>query len=315
MISTLVHDASFYPSLMQTLKVKVLGKKSGMVQATHDHGTANHEIRHMIDAAFLQVLEGADLEITSPQPPCTKVELTKTPGGDHVQGMLKEALPVYFKCGPTDDAYRVVMYLDHVLVVDSLPVPIHISLKALENKEGDSIYEWLGPALHADRYSSLNKSMFPPSYHSHAYWKDDGTHCCGSCVWAGDTEFSRLASDLERHQGVDMVMRRVCAMCKSFTTLSVCKACKKEWYCSKECQVADWPRHKPLCTKKPRKARPTKADEDSHAVTMAELCESQEGEPELVNEWLDGLNLGTATGSPRAVSAQSGKRKSKGKKR
>lgn len=308
---TLVHDPSFYPSLMNTLNVKVFGKADARVYATHDHGTANHELRHMIDASFLRSLEGGtDLEITNPQPPCTRVELTKTPGGDRVQGMLKEPLPVSFKSGQAD---QVVMYLDHVLVIDSLPVPLHISVKALQEKEGNKIFEWLNSALR-DYSTKLKKSLFPTRYHSHAYWTDD-TICCGSCAFASDTEYQTMFDDLVKYQGNDTVLRRVCAACNSFGSLSVCRACNKEYYCSKECQVADWPRHKPLCAKKPRKARTTNMDL-SPIDEPNETHMEEEEEPQLVNEWLAGLNLGEtgAQAAPRAVGALSARRNGKGGK-
>jgi len=38
-----------------------------------------------------------------------------------------------------------------------------------------------------------------------------------------------------------------CEVVKDRLSLSVCSRCMVEHYCSKECQVADWPVHKPLC--------------------------------------------------------------------
>jgi len=44
----------------------------------------------------------------------------------------------------------------------------------------------------------------------------------------------------------------VCFRCKQLTnrkTLMACGRCKYAQYCSKECQVADWPSHKATCKK------------------------------------------------------------------
>lgn len=37
-----------------------------------------------------------------------------------------------------------------------------------------------------------------------------------------------------------------CQLCAK-PTVSCCNRCKKMWYCSRECQVADWSKHKPNC--------------------------------------------------------------------
>ena len=40
---------------------------------------------------------------------------------------------------------------------------------------------------------------------------------------------------------------RVCAGCKSSPSIAVTPELLTIYYCSRECQVADWPAHKPLC--------------------------------------------------------------------
>lgn len=38
-----------------------------------------------------------------------------------------------------------------------------------------------------------------------------------------------------------------CSVCSSFSNLKRCKNCKKVYYCSRECQKADWRLHKNIC--------------------------------------------------------------------
>jgi hypothetical protein len=44
--------------------------------------------------------------------------------------------------------------------------------------------------------------------------------------------------------------RRCCAQCGTTTSekLQKCSACKTVYYCNRECQVAHWKRHKPVCS-------------------------------------------------------------------
>lgn len=46
---------------------------------------------------------------------------------------------------------------------------------------------------------------------------------------------------------------RSCFYCDRVGELTRCGACLETWYCSQECQKADWPRHKSKCTKKDTK--------------------------------------------------------------
>ena len=40
-----------------------------------------------------------------------------------------------------------------------------------------------------------------------------------------------------------------CVVC-GHTAGSRCSRCRKQKYCSKECQLSHWPSHKPVCSKK-----------------------------------------------------------------
>ena len=45
---------------------------------------------------------------------------------------------------------------------------------------------------------------------------------------------------------------RICKNCNKTgkrKEMKVCKRCRMSWYCSKECQTAQWEKHKKYCTK------------------------------------------------------------------
>ena len=126
-----VLDAFWYPNLTGTIKVQVnteVSEKDAV--ATHDHGAACHEMRHFIDLSFLMSLPtGQDLldSLVPPNPYCTRLTGTDKPDGEVVLGMLPTKLVVEHKDSD------LVFSLCNVLVVDDLPVPLHISFKALES--------------------------------------------------------------------------------------------------------------------------------------------------------------------------------------
>jgi hypothetical protein len=42
----------------------------------------------------------------------------------------------------------------------------------------------------------------------------------------------------------------VCDICSNTGKMQVCGGCKQRKYCSRACQVKDWPQHKKVCKKK-----------------------------------------------------------------
>lgn len=44
-------------------------------------------------------------------------------------------------------------------------------------------------------------------------------------------------------------MDRVCAHCHKFGATKLCSLCRVQRYCDKTCQRADWPGHRPMCSK------------------------------------------------------------------
>ena len=72
--------------------------------------------------------------------------------------------------------------------------------------------------------------------------------------------------------GVLFDMSNLCVICKKDATKR-CVKCLKSWYCSRECQVADWKSHKKECNKSKEKAEmedPTKLIQtlmDNHHIS------------------------------------------------
>jgi hypothetical protein len=46
--------------------------------------------------------------------------------------------------------------------------------------------------------------------------------------------------------GEEFLEPSTCAVCGR-EAMKRCSKCRVEWYCSRDCQVKDWKRHKPIC--------------------------------------------------------------------
>lgn len=111
-------DVIFYPNLQFALRVRVLGVST---TASNDFMACSPGHRNLIDAAFLSSLEDGKhrlCNMVEPSPPCTflccKVAAT-------VLGMLSDPITVQVGDG-------VELPLHDVLVVDALPVPLHVAV-------------------------------------------------------------------------------------------------------------------------------------------------------------------------------------------
>jgi len=166
--------AFYYPGRMAVMEVTVKGVKT---VASQDIGAACHEIRHFVDRRFLESL--GSFALVPPQPPCAKLTGTKTENGERVLGMLPEPLAVQFDAKPDGGLGGHLVFdlsLDHVLVVDRLPVPLHISIKCLFECHGCDL---LTHAVHEHPRVGLHPDVLPEPYRAHPFWVDDGQFSIG----------------------------------------------------------------------------------------------------------------------------------------
>ena len=131
----------------------------GDVNASNDCGTAGGDNRHFIDSTYLCSLPGgqeAFCSMVPPTPPCKKVNGCSSEG--FVCGQLASGLSVGILSLSADPGATMEVELDQVLVVNSLPVPLHISTKRL-----GGFWSVLGGL-------PFDVSSFPGRYQTHAYW-------------------------------------------------------------------------------------------------------------------------------------------------
>lgn len=83
-------------------------------------------------------------------------------------------------------------------------------------------------------------------------WKemaeDHHVRLCQSMDESERNQMQRLA-DLYTNNNVEGLLEGFkCKKCEK-AAYKRCSKCKSVWYCSRECQVGDWPTHKPTCNK------------------------------------------------------------------
>jgi len=233
--------AFFYPNLMTTIEVQILGTKT---LASHDFMAATHEMRHLIDRAFLLSLNGGEelmVGCVTPTPPCHELGGTKSSHPERIRGMLTVPLQASVR---VIDMYevssRINVFLDHCLVVDSLPVPLHISVKALMNVAADK--QTLDAlCLAAQGRHKFKRESFPqPTYQTHPYWHNPNLGSIGMSESYGKWH-QELVNDLAtRNDQAELV---ACHQCSATGKMYFCAKCKCAHlhfacYCSKACQKA-----------------------------------------------------------------------------
>lgn len=248
--------ASFYPSLLDHFETIVMDIDDKIVWATTDQGTANSERRHFIDREYLVSLEGGRGlldSLTAPTPPCTALQGTRRENGDVVLGMLSSRLRVKCnfnsisikrdKCCATHKGW-VQFKLQNVLVVESMPVPIHISMKDLD-AHMSNFYE------NGKTYSRLQPQLFADQYQRHPYWELGNSITVVGSVGAVGIEKSgqRMQQIEESKTGLATGIKKIaCANCQqNNASLQLCGGCRRAYYCGKVCQCTHWAVHKKGC--------------------------------------------------------------------
>lgn len=190
--------ASFHPCLGFTIRTHVLDSPNE-VNASTDIMVGNFENRHFIDRAYLVRLEGGqDIldNLTDPVPLCTKLMGSKKYQGEKVLGMLHklrvkchfEAFKIRDNADPplSPKSGWVELELQNVLVVEDLPVPLHISMKGLN------------ASCHCHIGGKWDASLFPTEYADHPYWNREDYHFFGKAASPPSLVTGRSSSDLTK---------------------------------------------------------------------------------------------------------------------
>mmetsp|Transcript_22868 Transcript_22868/g.26109 ORF Transcript_22868/g.26109 Transcript_22868/m.26109 type:complete len:256 (+) Transcript_22868:55-822(+) len=241
--------ANFLPGLLWTNKVRILDAEE--VFATNDSCCHDFDKRHLIDRDYLASIDVgnetgvADGRLVDPTPPCNSIFGTKSTT-DTIVGMIRKRLKVSIFVG--DRSGWVQYKLQNVLVVDSLPLPLHISWQALD--------------LEPDRINTKDKrltalqprltsSIVPPQFRSHPYWGRNDMNVMGSLFSEGIERTDELVQEIQENTtGRPNRAKRgkACATCGIVSeNIMLCSRCKDESYCSRNCQKKRWRIHKNVC--------------------------------------------------------------------
>ena len=251
------HDAAFHPNLTRVLHLKVKGRPT---TATHDLGAYTYECRHFVDREYLcSVPGGVDLleGIAPSEPPCRRVEMVGAAPAE-VLGMLPDKLPCTLWTPAGAGARRkLCLDLAGVLVVESLPVPLHVSLKSLMESCGDdeTLASHLCVAAQGDPVENgFGRAAFPERYRDHDFWLDRDPKTDPKSNLPRE-QVIRAESALMAARGRDGVEYASCALCRLMGSeedgvfLKRCAGCDVTHYCSRQCQHAHWGVHKASCVR------------------------------------------------------------------
>lgn len=190
--------ALYYPDLMCCVIVDIYGVR---LNASHNAMAASYENRNFLDVALWKELkEGNPLleKTVAPHPPCKRLYGTRTDGGNVVIAMLKNQFKVTLVNAKVDiDGSKIKkgtgvdILLKNVLLVQNLPVPLHISARGRVRNTG---------AFDTKQGPDMKKENFPERYRDHAYW--DKESCTYGPLGSGwgipGFDFDKLSAALHR---------------------------------------------------------------------------------------------------------------------
>ena len=164
--------ALFYPSLMNCVIVDIDGVR---LNASHNADAVSYEYRHFLDVALWKELKEENRhleEVVAPHPPCKRLYGTRVDSGNVVIAMLKNQVKVTLvKATKDTDGKKIKkgegvnITLSNVLLVHSLPVPLHIS----SSFDGGM----LSTGVFDSSDKTMKKEFFPKRYQDHAYCNRD----------------------------------------------------------------------------------------------------------------------------------------------
>jgi hypothetical protein len=99
--------------------------------------------------------------------------------------------------------------LQNVLVIDELPVPVHISLKGLELYPVDQTF------------NHMRAKSFPPRFHSHIYWNKSNLINVGTL----SSTMTRTIMDASTGHPNRIKEGKVCASCGNLSAKFHCSNC------------------------------------------------------------------------------------------
>ena len=178
--------ALFYPNKSSSLPIDICGLR---VNATHDLDARCFDNRSFLDFALWKYLkEGNDRigEVIAPHPPCKKIAGTKSETTNVVVGMLKYPVSVTILNEAKDSKGKIIagakgtgVQLRNVLLVQNLPVPIHIGTKA-EREIYNAVFKSYQFIMtqgkgngHQYVLMDMTKEQFPERYREHPFWTSD----------------------------------------------------------------------------------------------------------------------------------------------
>ena len=165
-----------YPCVCGTLPVSVGGLE---VKASHDVGCAGGGTRHLVDQAFLTFVAGDALEMkplkhSGPEACGDVIAHFWTKAGrsceQRVLGQVpKLSIRAFYREGQSPVySGSVVVVLDDVLVVDSLPVPLHVAVESLQRSAGSN--GGIGQLGQPFEHEFFGGAHFPERYQKHSFW-------------------------------------------------------------------------------------------------------------------------------------------------